>query len=231
MIRIAFPIAYLTFQAISVLAQNATCRPGPCVAPEVIAWESSECQQYHIFVARGSDSSYPGHQGPLVNLICQGLEDCGYENIIYPANSSSTGPGNWCKSAHKGAINGQKQLRDYAERCPDSKLILTGFSQGGSVVLDIIGGGGGGPGFDCEYQEPNDPLSIREVPGSNSKYTFPQHLVQVLKYEQSPPCSHLAQSYVVLVKTTPSKRVWSSMAKALGTSTGKKHGRRNPWQS
>lgn len=170
MIKTALTTAFLAFQAISILAEDVRCEPGPCVPSEVVALESSECQQYHIFIARGSDSSYPGHQGPLVKLICDQLEDCGYEDISYPANSSSTGPGNWCPSAHKGAINGQEQLNNYAQRCPYSKLILTGFSQGASVVLDIIGGGGGGPGFDCEWQEPNYPLSRSELPGWNSKH-------------------------------------------------------------
>jgi hypothetical protein len=203
--RIAFSIAYVALQAASVLAQNSTCEPGPCVGPEVVAWESSECQQYHIFIARGSDSSYPGHQGPLVNLICQELDDCGYENIVYPANSSSTGPGNWCPSAHKGAVNGQQQLTDYAQRCPNSKLILTGFSQGASVVLDILGGGGGGPGFDCEWQEPNGPLDVTQLPGSNSKYTVSYRFDDMLRPIQSLPLSHSVRWCVVPVRTTRSK--------------------------
>ncbi|KAF2747142.1 carbohydrate esterase family 5 protein [Sporormia fimetaria CBS 119925] len=153
----------------AVLAQddnNPTCSPGPCVSPEVTALESSECQQYHVFIARGSDSGYPGHLGPLVKEICDGLEDCGYENIVYPANSSYAGPGMWCKSAYIGATAGQEQLKSYAEKCPDSKLILTGFSQGGSVALDILGGGGG-PGFHCEDQQDSPPLDRNEVPGSH----------------------------------------------------------------
>ena len=139
----AFALAAL--QATAVLAWNSTCKPGvgPCVGPEVVALETDECQKYHIFIARGSDSGYPGHQGPLVKLICDGLGgDCGYENIIYPANSSFAGDEAWCKSAHLGAVNGQRQMKEYAERCPDSKLMVTGFSQGASVALDILGGGG-----------------------------------------------------------------------------------------
>lgn len=183
MIRTAFTAAFLAVQAVSVLAQDVEevrCEPGPCVPSNVVALETSECQQYHFFLARGSDSSYPGHQGPLVKLVCDQLQDCGYEDINYPANSSSTGPGNWCPSAHKGAINGQEQVRNYAERCPDSKLIISGFSQGGSVVLDILGGGGGGPGFDCEWQEPNDPLSRSETPGANSESYNLDRILQVL---------------------------------------------------
>jgi predicted esterase len=31
----------------------------------------------------------------------------------------------------------------YAERCPNSKLILAGYSQGGQIATDILGGAGG----------------------------------------------------------------------------------------
>lgn len=31
----------------------------------------------------------------------------------------------------------------YGEDCPDSKLILTGYSQGAHVIGDMLGGGGG----------------------------------------------------------------------------------------
>lgn len=172
--RTTTAIVLVALQAASTLAWNSTCKPGvgPCVGPEVVALESDECQKYHIFLARGSDSGYPGHQGPLAKLICDGLgDDCGYENIIYPANSSATGQGNWCRSAGKGAVNGQQQLSDYAERCPDSKLIISGFSQGASVVLDILGGGGG-PGFDCDDQPFNDALSRDKAPGKNSERCY-----------------------------------------------------------
>lgn len=77
----------------------------------------------------------------------------------------------WCKSAHIGATNGQKQMREYAERCPDAKLILLGFSQGGSVALDILGGGGDEPSevMGC-MQEGNPSLNRDESPGSKSEY-------------------------------------------------------------
>jgi hypothetical protein len=149
-----------------VLAQ---CGPNyPCINEETLDFETSDCQSYHIFVVRGSDSSYPGHLGELIRLTCKGLnESCGYENVIYPANSSFSGPEMWCNSAATGASNGQAQIREYAEKCPDAKLMVFGFSQGGSVALDIVGGGGG-PAFEC-VQADNGPLDRSEVPGSNSK--------------------------------------------------------------
>lgn len=143
-----------------------------CTAPEILALETNNCTDYHIFVARGSDSAYPGHQGDLIRLTCDGIDgSCNYENIIYPANSSWSGDGVWCPSAEKGVKNGQDQMKSYAERCPESKLILFGYSQGASVVLDILGGGGGAI-YDC-VQEESSSLDSSSSPGSQGKFISP----------------------------------------------------------
>src|ERR1051325_8531851 len=42
-------------------------------------------------------------------------------------------------------------MRNYTARCPDSHLIVMGFRQGGSVMLDVLGGGGGDGTVDVEY--------------------------------------------------------------------------------
>ncbi|KAF2115964.1 Alpha/Beta hydrolase protein, partial [Lophiotrema nucula] len=149
----------------------AQCIHGdPC--PEVRALESSDCTAYHIFAARGSDSKYPGHLGHLMKLICDNIDDsCSYEDIIYPANSSQAGPNMWCKSAAIGVENGQAQMTEYSKRCPfpESKLILLGYSQGASVSLDILGGGGANvpwPVNPCEQQN-NPALDRSTAPGAN----------------------------------------------------------------
>ncbi|KAF1952087.1 alpha/beta-hydrolase, partial [Byssothecium circinans] len=131
---------------------------------------------YHAFIARGSDSGYPSHLGPLAKLVCGNLTStstdsnnnatCGYENIIYPANSSWSGSESiWCESAAIGAKAGQARMRGYAARCPDAKLILLGFSQGASVGLDMLGGGGGEV-FNCG-QTSNEAMDPETSPGSH----------------------------------------------------------------
>lgn len=72
----------------------------------------------------------------------------------------------WCKSAYIGATQGKKQMREYAERCPESKLILLGFSQGGSVGLDILGGAGGDDEVMGCHQEASEPLDHETSPGN-----------------------------------------------------------------
>ena len=65
-------------------------------------------------------------------------------------------------------MNGAAQMRNYTQRCPESHLILMGFSQGGSVAEDIIGGGGGDL-WGC-MQEENPAMNISTAPGSKSMF-------------------------------------------------------------
>ncbi|CAJ2499869.1 Uu.00g027220.m01.CDS01 [Anthostomella pinea] len=97
------------------------------------------CSAVHIFLARGNNEPYPGRQGVLVDAICEGLESCDYEGVMFN-NALET---NYCTAVAEGAVNGVAQMEDYYQRCPDTKLVLSGYSQGAQVVGDIIGGGGG----------------------------------------------------------------------------------------
>lgn len=135
--------------------------------PQYETLKTNDCQQFHHFLLRGSTSPYPGHVIETVAKVCDQLNTestphaCGYEDIEYWAMN---GGDRWCKSAHEGAINGAAQMRNYTERCPDSHLILMGFSQGGSVGLDVLGGGGGTL-WGCD-QESNPAMDISTAPGS-----------------------------------------------------------------
>ncbi|KAH7070088.1 Alpha/Beta hydrolase protein [Paraphoma chrysanthemicola] len=163
-------LSTLALIAAVAYAQDRCDAPYPntfCNTTEVLAFQSSDCKAYHIFISRGSDEPYPGRQGNITREICStlGSKDCGFENIEYPAKSTAWGKDEWCKSAAKGAANGQSQMKAYAQKCPNSKLILLGFSQGGAVAQDILGGGGGQV-FECE-QASNPALDASTAPGSN----------------------------------------------------------------
>ncbi|KAL5114613.1 hypothetical protein ACEQ8H_007518 [Pleosporales sp. CAS-2024a] len=122
-----------------------------CNTTEILAYQSTDCTPFHIFLARGSDEPYPGRQGNVSSQVCASLgkDKCGFESILYPAKSAAWGKDEWCKSAGKGASDGQAQVKAYSDKCPDSKLIILGFSQGASVAQDILGGGGGHT-FECD---------------------------------------------------------------------------------
>jgi hypothetical protein len=134
--------------------------------------KTHECQPYHHFLARGSTSPYPGHLIETVGKVCDQLNNnthpnaCGYEDVEYWAMN---GGERWCKSAHEGAMNGAEQMRNYTTRCPDSHLIVMGFSQGGSVQLDVLGGGGGEM-WGCN-QQTNPAMDISSGPGAKGRHT------------------------------------------------------------
>ncbi|UPX20519.1 uncharacterized protein EKO05_0010748 [Ascochyta rabiei] len=153
-----------------VFAQDRCDAPYPnvyCNTTEILAYQYDDCTPYHVFVARGSDEPYPGRLGNITSEICKGIgnDDCSFESIEYPAKSTAWGVDEWCKSAGKGAANGQAQVKAYAEKCSDSKLILLGYSQGASVTQDILGGGGGQV-FECT-QDTNPALNRSTSPGAN----------------------------------------------------------------
>ncbi|KAH5412837.1 hypothetical protein HBI23_157890 [Parastagonospora nodorum] len=129
-----------------------------CNTTEIVSFQTSDCKPFHVFIVRGSDEPYPGRQGNVSSQVCASLgkDQCGFENIEYPAKSTAWGKEEWCKSASKGASGGQAQVKAYSEKCPKSKLILFGFSQGASVAQDILGGGGGHV-FECD-QDTNPAL-------------------------------------------------------------------------
>lgn len=133
------------------------------------------CNDIRIFNIRGSDEPYPGRGGSLLGVICSLAESkgmsCDYEDVVYPANISYSGI--FCQSANTGAYAGAAQMGGYVQQCPDSRLVLIGYSQGASVVGDILGGGGGTL-FGCE-QAWNPSMSRDTAPGSSSKFetSFP----------------------------------------------------------
>jgi acetylxylan esterase len=117
---------------------------------------TSDCADVHVFLSRGNNEPYPGRQGKLVDAICQGLESCDYEDIqMHNALSDE-----YCGAISEGTANGVNQVIAYNERCPSSKLVVSGFSQGAHVVGDMFGGGGGTFFQDCQsVATPNLPFN------------------------------------------------------------------------
>lgn len=130
-----------------------------------LATRQSACAATHIFIALGNNEQIPGRQGALINAICAGLDSCDYENIQF-VNAAGT---DYCYSVTQGAANGHSQIVAYNQRCPDSKLVVSGYSQGSHVVGDIFGGGGG-TFFNGCVQPPNTGLSFCSAAGSKGMW-------------------------------------------------------------
>lgn len=102
---------------------------------------STDCHDIHIFLARGNNevAGEATRQTHVVQAVCDGRESCGWEDIDYDNPMDNK----YAEACHQGAVSGLKQIRSYGEDCPDSKLVLTGYSQGAHVIGDMLGGGGG----------------------------------------------------------------------------------------
>ncbi|KAI1459603.1 carbohydrate esterase family 5 protein [Annulohypoxylon moriforme] len=100
---------------------------------------SGTCTDTHIFLSRGNNEPYPGRQGKLAQAICSGLSSCDYEDIVFD-NALQT---EYCGAVEAGRKAGVAQITAYNKKCPDTKLVVSGYSQGAHVLGDILGGGGG----------------------------------------------------------------------------------------
>ena len=98
---------------------------------------NTTCDPIHYIIARGTTEGYPGSLGSLVDVLLAKYPDSNYEDIVYPATQETATNSYW-----EGLVNGTQQIKSYADNCPDSKIVLMGYSQGALVVGDILAGGG-----------------------------------------------------------------------------------------
>jgi len=143
------------------------------------------CDDVHFFLARGNNEPYPGRQQALVEATCDGLAGCGYEDLYYSALYTDL----YCQTAYDGSVAGIVQMAAYAQKCPKSKLILAGYSQGGQIASDILSGGGGYSFNGC-FQPYTPAMDKTTSPGNQS--TFQRALSQesLLTFD-SRCCDHL----------------------------------------
>lgn len=99
---------------------------------------SGACSTYHAFIARGWNEDYPGRQSALVDVVCSGVSSCDYEDVVYDTLID------YETAVEDGRASGLAQIQAYQQKCPDAKLILTGYSEGANVVGNIIGSGSDG---------------------------------------------------------------------------------------
>jgi acetylxylan esterase len=133
------PNAPATKPAATTAHAQATATAAP---PRVVNSDTS-CKDVHIFLSKGWNEPYPGRQGKLAGAICYGLASCDYEDILYYNAEDS----DYCTAVKEGDTNGISQITAYAKKCPASKLVLSGYSQGANIAGDILGGADvcGGP--------------------------------------------------------------------------------------
>jgi len=102
------------------------------------------CSDVVIFMARGNDAPYhDGRTTPFIDATCAKLTaqgtSCDYIDIQFDVTLG----GDYCTQVAEGARNGQSQITAYNAKCPDTHIVVNGYSEGSHVVGDVLGGPGG----------------------------------------------------------------------------------------
>jgi acetylxylan esterase len=125
--------------ALPVLAGLASAGP-----VEIEARQS--CPGVHVFGARETTApaGYGTSQG-LVNMVKQAYSGSTSEAINYPAcgGQSQCGGVSYDNSASQGTQAVVSAVNSFNQRCPNTKIVLIGYSQGGQIMDNALCGGAG----------------------------------------------------------------------------------------
>jgi hypothetical protein len=105
------------------------------------AASGSGCAQVSIITARAStEAAGEGVTGQLVTAVVNASKQTvSRASVSYPATLQ-----NYASSSLQGIQALTSQLTTLVQNCPQTKVVLMGYSQGAHVVLDVLGGGQGG---------------------------------------------------------------------------------------
>lgn len=122
-----------------LLASNTLASSVPVIARQ------NSCPPIHVFGARETTVS-PGYgtAGVVVNLVLNSNPGATSEAISYPAcgGQSSCGGASYSQSAVAGTAAVASAVNSFNQRCPNTKLVLVGYSQGGQIMDNAFCGGG-----------------------------------------------------------------------------------------
>lgn len=116
--------------------------------------QSLQCAQgVHIIAARGTgEEEGPGISGELADRVIEQINGSEVDGLDYPASIADP---DYFSSATEGADEMREVVRQYAEDCPDTKIVIIGYSQGAQVATNAFCGGGGS-GFGNDDALPQD---------------------------------------------------------------------------
>ncbi|KAF7369603.1 Acetylxylan esterase 2 [Mycena venus] len=107
----------------------------------LVAGPSSGCSAIHVITARASTEA-PGEGiiGAVVSSVVQGSsQNVSRESVDYPATVA-----NYDSSESLGVTDMENKLAAKAGSCPDTKIVLMGYSQGAQVTGDTMVAQGAG---------------------------------------------------------------------------------------
>lgn len=128
--------------ALLVAVHSLLVSGSPIEAEQLAARQS--CPSIHIFGARETTVS-PGFgtAGQVVNLITGAFPGATSEAISYPAcgGQSSCGGVQYGASAAQGTTAVATAVNSFHQRCPNTQIVLVGYSQGGQIMDNAVCGG------------------------------------------------------------------------------------------
>lgn len=129
MVSLLLPALTGLIAAALTTAQNTTTQSNTtsaCVTGDAV----------HMIIARASlEDPGPGALGRLVPQIKEQLPGSDNVSVEYPATLD-----NYTTSEAAGVVAMTTLLNEYTSRCPDSKVVMMGYSQGAQVAADVMCG-------------------------------------------------------------------------------------------
>ncbi|KAJ4412563.1 hypothetical protein N0V85_003656 [Neurospora sp. IMI 360204] len=129
----------MKFPTLTLLLTGLASAGGPLTSRQ-------SCPKVHIFGARETTAPQGyGTSAGLVNSIASAYPGSTKEAIVYPAcgGQSSCGGMSYDNSASQGTSAVVKAVTNLNQRCPDTKIVLVGYSQGGQIMDNALCGGAG----------------------------------------------------------------------------------------
>ncbi|KAI1322542.1 cutinase-domain-containing protein [Xylariaceae sp. FL0255] len=108
--------------------------------------ERQSCPSVYIFGARETTAPAGyGTAGGLVDMVLAAYPGSGSAPISYPAcgGQSTCGGISYADSAQQGTTAVIEAVTAYNEQCPNTQIVLIGYSQGGEIMDNALCGGEG----------------------------------------------------------------------------------------
>ncbi|KAJ5676552.1 uncharacterized protein N7477_002185 [Penicillium maclennaniae] len=112
---------------------------------EVDAEKRQTCPSIHVFGARETTAAAGyGSSSTVVNEVLNAYPGSTAEAIVYPAcgGQSSCGGVSYSSSVAQGIQAVASAVNAFNAQCPQAKIVLVGYSQGGEIMDAALCGGG-----------------------------------------------------------------------------------------
>ncbi|QGI81314.1 hypothetical protein CEK25_008043 [Fusarium fujikuroi] len=160
---VVYPGVARLITVIQIIKMRASLDSTLLILANILAVKAQSCPDIHIFGARET-SVAPGFgsAGQLVDMIKADHPGATSEAIDYPAcgGQASCGGVQYGDSAKQGTQAVTTAVNGLNQRCPQTKIVLVGYSQGGQIMDNNICGG---PDSGAGISDSSVPLSASAV--------------------------------------------------------------------